>query len=96
MSENWTSLPVDVLKNKISYKLGGPEYLNIKQNHIGKLKRTQQRYKFKRTETRRKTKHCTVVGGDDFKRHIIKYYISRNIPFSIKSIEDIVFNETET
>ena len=95
MSEKWTNLPVDILKNIISYKLGEPEYLNIKHNHIKTLKRTQQRYKFNRTETKRKTKHCTVVGGDDFKRHIIKYYISRNIPLSIKSIEDIVFNENE-
>ena len=69
--------------------------MNIKHNHIETLKRIQQRYKFERTETKRKTKHCTVVGGDDFKRHIIKYYISRIIPFSIKHIEDIVFNETE-
>ena len=95
MSEKWTNLPVDILKNIISYKLGEPEYLNIKHNHIETLKRIQQRYKFKRTETKRKTKHCTAVGGDDFKRHIIKYYISRNIPLSIESLEDIVFNENE-
>ena len=39
--------------------------------------------------------HRTVVGGDNIKRHVIEYYISRNIPLSIKSIEDIGFNEHE-
>ena len=39
--------------------------------------------------------HYTVIGGDDIKRHVIKYYISRNIPLSTKGIEDIVFNENE-
>ena len=95
MSEKWTNLPVDILKKLISYKLGEPEYLNIKHNHIETLKRIQQRYKFKRTETKRKTNRYTVEDGDDFKRHIIKYYISRNIPLSIESLEDIVFNESE-
>ena len=70
--------------------------MNIKHNHIETLKRIQQRYKFKRTETKRQTKHCTVIGGDNFNRHIIRYYTSRNIPLSIKRIEDIVFNENES
>ena len=95
MSEKWTNLPVDVLKNVISYKLGGPGYLKIKHNHVKTLTRIQQRYKINRTEPKRKTKRYTVVGGDDIKRHVIEYYISRNIPLSIKSIEDIVFNENE-
>ena len=69
--------------------------MNIKHHHIETLKRIQQRYKFKRTETKRKTKRYTVEDGDDFKRHIIKYYISISIPLSIESIEDIVFNENE-
>ena len=90
-----TNLPVEVLKSIISYKLGEPEYLKIKHNHIKTLKRIQQRYKIDRTETKRKTKRYTVVDGDDIKRHVIEYYISRNIPLSIKSIKDIVFNENE-
>ena len=95
MFENCASLPADVLKGIISYKLGGPEYLKIKHNHIKTLKRIQQRYKINRTETKRKTKRYTVEDGDDIKRHVIEYYNSRNIPLSIKSIEDIVFNENE-
>ena len=90
-----TNLPVEVLKSIISYKLGEPECLKIKHNHIKTLKRIQQRYKIDRTETKRKTKRYTVVDGDDIKRHVIEYYISRNIPLSIKSIKDIVFNENE-
>ena len=95
MVENCASLPVDVLKGIISYKLGEPEYLKIKHDHIKTLKRIQQQYKINRTETKRKTKRYTVEDGDDIKRHVIEYYISRNIPLSIKSIEDIVFNENE-
>ena len=45
---------------------------------------------------KRKTKHWTIVAsGDKIKRHVIEYYISRNRPLNIKSIEDIVFNEHE-
>ena len=95
MVKNCASLPVDVLKGIISYKLGGPEYLKIKHNHIKTLKRIQQQYKINRTETKRKTKRYTVEDGDDIKRHVIEYYITRNKPLSIKSIEDIVFNENE-
>ncbi|MCR9134317.1 MAG: hypothetical protein NXI08_17245, partial [bacterium] len=95
MVKNCASLPVEVLKNIIAYKLGEPEYLKIKHNHDKTLKRIQQRYKINRTETKRKTKRYTVVGGDDIKRHVIEYYISRNIPLNIKSIKDIVFNEQE-
>ena len=93
--ENCASLPADVLKGIISYKLGRPEYLKLKHNHIKTLKRIQQRYKIDRTETKRKTKRYTVEDGDDIKRHVIEYYISRNIPLSVKSIKDIVFNENE-
>ena len=53
MVENWTSLPVDVLKSITSYKLGEPEYLKINHNHIKTLKRIQQRYKINRTERQR-------------------------------------------
>ena len=95
MVKNCASLPVDVLKGIISYKLGEPEYLKIKHNHIKTLKRIQQQYKINRTETKRKTKRYTVEDGDDIKRHVIEYYITRNKPLSIKSIEDIVFNENE-
>ena len=95
MVKNCASLPVDVLKGIISYKLGEPEYLKIKHNHIQTLKRIQQQYKINRTETKRKTKRYTVEDGDDIKRHVIEYYITRNKPLSIKSIEDIVFNENE-
>ena len=69
--------------------------MKIKHNHIKTLKRIQQQYKINRTETKRKTRRLTVVGGDDIKRHVIEYYISRNIPLNIKSIKDIVFNEQE-
>ena len=69
--------------------------MKLKHNHIKTLKRIQQRYKIDRTETKRKTKRYTVEDGDDIKRHVIEYYISRNIPLSIKSIKDIVFNENE-
>ena len=93
--ENCASLPADVLKGIIVYKLGRPEYLKLKHNHIKTLKRIQQRYKIDRTETKRKTKRYTVEDGDDINRHVIEYYISRNIPLSIKSIKDIVFNENE-
>ena len=93
--ENCASLPADVLKGIISYKLREPEYLKIKHNHIKTLKRIQQQYKINRTETKRKTKRYTVEDGDDIKRHVIEYYITRNKPLSIKSIEDIVFNENE-
>ena len=68
--------------------------MKIRHDHIKTLKRIQQRYKINRTE-KRKTKRYTVEDGDDIKRHVIEYYISRNIPLSIKSIEDIVFNENE-
>ena len=93
--ENCASLPADVLKGIISYKLGRPEYLKLKHSHIKTLKRIQQRYKIDRTETKRKTKRYTVEDGDDIKRHVTEYYISRNIPLSIKIIKDIVFNENE-
>ena len=53
MVENWTNLPVDVLKGIISCKLGEPEYLKIKQNQVQTLKRIQQRYKINRTETKK-------------------------------------------
>ena len=69
--------------------------MKIKHSHIKTLKRIQQRYKINRTETKRKTKRYTVEDCDDIKRHVIEYYISRNIPLSIKSIEDIVLNENE-
>ena len=95
MVENWSNLPVEVLKSIISYKLGEPEYLKIEHNHIKTLKRIQNRYKINRTETNIKTKHYIVEDSYDIKRHVIKYYISRNIPLSIKSIEDILFNENE-
>ena len=95
IDDNCASLPADVLKGIISYKLGGPEYLKITHNHIKTLKTIQQRYKINRTETKTKTKRYTVEDGDDIKRHVIEYYISRNIPLSIKNIEDIVFNENE-
>ena len=69
--------------------------MKIKHNHIKTLKRIQNRYKLNRTETKIKTKHYTVEDSYDIKRHVIKYYISRNIPLSIKSIENILFNENE-
>ena len=90
MVENWTSLPVDEIKSIISYKLGEPEYLKVKHNHIETLKRIQQRYKTNRTE--KKTKPWTIIGGDNMKRHLIEYFISTNIPLSVKRIKDIVFN----
>ena len=69
--------------------------MKIQHNHIKTLKRIQNRYKINRTETKIKTKRYTVEDSYDIKRHVIKYYISRSIPLSIKSIENILFDEKQ-
>ena len=97
MVENCASLPVDILKSVISYKLGEPEYLKIKHNHIETLKRIQKGYKINRTKREIDQGILpSLIGSDIMKRNYIEYFISRNIPLSIKSIKDIVFNEYDT
>ena len=83
-------LPVDVLSKIASYKIGDPKYLKIKYNHIEALKRIQNKYKISRL-------------GPQITRHlksrniyIIEYCIMREgVPFSLKSLEDIISEEKE-
>ena len=63
-------LPVEVIKNIMSYKYGKPGYMKIKHNHNEPLKRIQRRYKIDRTDIERETKHCNNLDGDKVKRHI--------------------------
>ena len=83
-------LPVDVLSKIASYKIGDPKYLKIKYCHIEALKRIQNKYKISRV-------------GPKIARHlksrkyieIIEYCIMREgTPFSLKSLEDIITEET--
>ena len=86
-------LPVEVINNIMSYKYGKPEYMKIKHNHNETLKRIQRRYKIDKTDIERETKHCNNLDGDKVKRQICQYYVSRKVPLSIESIEDIVMKE---
>ena len=86
-------LPVEVINNIMSYKYGKPEYMKIKHNHNETLKRRQRRYKIDKTDIERETKHCNNLDGDKVKRQICQYYVSRKVPLSIESIEDIVMKE---
>ena len=82
-------LPVDVLSKIASYKIGDPKYLKIKCCHIEALKRLRNKYKISRL-------------GPKIARHLksrkkiykIEYCIMREgVPFSLKSIEDIIITE---
>ena len=83
-------LPVDVLSKIASYKIGDPKYLKIKHCHIEALKKIQNKYKISRL-------------GPKIARHlksiyiyIIKYCNMREgVPFSLKSLEDIITEEKE-
>ena len=86
-------LPVEVLNNITSYKLGKPEYMKIKHKHNEELKRIQRIYKINRTETEMKSKIYTNIGGGKVNRQVCQYYISRKVPLSIESIEDIIITE---
>ena len=67
--------------------------MKIKHNHNETLKRIQRRYKIDRTDIERNTKHCNNLDGDKVKRQVFLYYVSRKVPLSIESIEDIVMKE---
>ena len=88
-------LPVEVINNIMSYKHGKPEYRKIQHNHNETLKRIQRRYKIDRTDIERETKHCNNLDGDKVKRRIFQHYVSRKVPLSIESIEDIVMKERD-
>ena len=84
-------LPVDVLSTIVSYKIGDPTYLKIIYCHIEALKRIQNHYKISRL-------------GPKIARHLksrkiynlIEYCIMREgVPFSLKSLEDIITEEKE-
>ena len=82
-------LLVDVLSKIASYKIGDPKYLKIKYNHIEALKRIQNKYKISRL-CPEITRHLIS------KIYIIEYCIMREgVPFSLKSIEDIITEEQE-
>ena len=84
-------LPVDVLSKIASYKIGDPKYLKIKYNHIEALKRIQNIYKISRLGPKI-TRHLKSRK----KIYIIEYCIMREgMPFSLKSIEDIITEEQE-
>ena len=84
-------LPVDVLSKIVSYKIGGPKYLKFKYNHIEALKRIQNKYKMSRLGP--KITRCLKPRKKIYK---IEYCIMREgVPFSLKSIKDIITEEQE-
>ena len=88
-------LPVDVLEKIMSYTHGEPEYLKIKYNHSETLERIQRRYKIHRTEPYERSKILTISEGEHVRQQAIEYLISRKVPFSVKSVEDILMKEAE-
>ena len=83
-------LPVDVLSKIVSYKIGDPKYLKFKYNHIEALKRIQNKYKISRLGPKI-TRHLKSR-----KKYVIECCIMREgVPFSLKSIEDIIKEEQE-
>jgi len=81
-------LPVDVLSKIASYKIGDPKYLRIKCCHIEALKRIQDKYKISRLGPKI-ARHLKSR-----KKYIIEYCIMREgVPFSLKSLEDIITEE---
>ena len=84
-------LPVDVLSKIASYKIGNAKCLKIEYNHIEALKRIQNKYKISRLGPKI-TRHLKPRK----KIYIIEYCIMREgVPFSFKSIEDIIIEEKE-
>ena len=84
-------LPVDVLSKIASYKIGDPKYLKIKYCHIEALKRIQNKYKISRLGPKI-TRHLKSKK----KIYIIEYcFMREGVPFSLKSIKDIIIIEEE-
>ena len=82
-------LPVDVLSQIDSCKIGDPKYLKAKYSE--ELKRIQHKYKISRLGPKI-TRHLKSRK----KIYIIEYCIMREgVPFSLKSIEDIITEEKE-
>ena len=88
-------LPVDVLEKIVSYTHGEPEYTKIKYNHSETIERIQRRYKIHRTEPYERSKILTNSEGEHVRQQAIEYFISRKVPFSVKSVEDILMKEAE-
>ena len=85
-------LPVDVLSKIASYKIGDPKCLKIIYNHIEALKRIQNKFKISRLGPKI-TRH---LKPRKIYIYIIEYCIMREgVPFSCKSIEDIIIEEKE-
>ena len=84
------NLPENVLRNIIEFKLGEPEYVKIK--HSETLKRIQNKFKITRygvKKTTKRLKHSKML-------YKLEYCILREgVPFSLKSIEDIITGEQE-
>ena len=86
-------LPVDVLSKIASCKIGDPKCLKIKYNHIEALKRIQNKYKISRLGPKI-TRHLKPRKKKYI--YIIEYCIMREgVPFSLKSIDDIIIEEKE-
>ena len=84
-------LPINVLSKITSYKIGDPKYLQVKYNHTEALKRIQNKYKISRLGPKI-TRHLKSRK----KIYIIEYCIMREgVPFSLKSIENIIKEEEE-
>ena len=84
-------LPVDVLSKIASYKIGDPKYLKIKCCHIEALKRIQNTYKISRLGPKI-ARH--LKSRETIYIYIIDYCIMREgVPFSLKSLEDIITEE---
>ena len=88
-------LPIDVLKNIVSYTLGKPEYVKIKYNHIEPLERIQRRYKIHRTEPEIRTRILTKREGEQIKQQAFEYHVSRKVPLSVESIKHILMKEAD-
>ena len=85
-----SNLPAEVLSKIIEFKLGRPEYLKIK--HSKALRRIQNKYKITRYGVKKTTKRI----NRSKKIHKLEYCIMREeLPFSLKSIEDIITGEQE-
>ena len=82
-------VPVDVLSTIVSYKIGEPEFVEIK--HSEALKRIQNKYKISRLGPKIDR---TIRQRNNM--YIIEYCIMREgEPFSSKSIGNIITEETE-
>ena len=83
--------PVDVLSKIAFYNIGDPNYLKIKYWHIEALKRIHNKYKMSRLGPKI-TRHLKSRK----KIYLTEYCIMREgVPFSLKSIEDMITEEKE-